>query len=75
MHLTVGLVIFLTTLLQEVFAFLRPPLPHKEEKKESVKKTDEEDTETKEVESREESTGKESKETVAVGKKSLVRLG
>jgi hypothetical protein len=74
-HFTVGLVIFLTTLLQATFALLRPPLPHKEEKKESAKKTDEEDAETKEVESKEESADKASKDTAAVGKKSLLRLG
>ena len=33
----VGLVIFLTTLLQAVFALLRPPLPHQEETKETKK--------------------------------------
>jgi hypothetical protein len=36
-------------------------LPHKEEKKESAKKTDEEDAETKEVESKEESAERECK--------------
>ncbi len=56
--------------------FIHPPLPHKEEKKESAKKTDEENApETKEVETREKSADNASKDTAAVGKKSLLRHG
>jgi hypothetical protein len=72
-HFIVGLVIFLATLLQAMFALFRPVLPHKEEKKESVKNMDA--TETKDVESKEESTDEESEEAAAVGEKSLLRLG
>jgi hypothetical protein len=90
-HFSVGTVLFFAAILQVTFALLRPPLPHKEEKKDSVKNMDEEDsvTETKDVENKvestdnkskptaamDESTDKESKETAAVGKKSLLRLG
>jgi hypothetical protein len=56
-----------------MFALLRPPLPHKEEKEESVKNMDA--TETKDVESKEQSTDEESKAVAAVGEKSLLRLG
>jgi preprotein translocase subunit YajC len=88
-HFIVGLVIFIVTLLQATFALFRPHLPHKEEKKESVKNLDEEETvaEAKDVENKVESMDKESKnaavgetteeeeakETEIVGKKSLLR--
>jgi hypothetical protein len=69
-HFLVGTVIFLAAFLQAMFALLRPSLPHKEEKKGSVENMDDEDTETKDVEStKQESTGKESKEIVAAGEK------
>ena len=77
-HFTVGLLIFLTTLLQAVFALLRPRLPHQEETKESVKKIDEEDTGSKKVESKDERTDKESiskEQTATVLEKSLHRFG
>jgi uncharacterized membrane protein YidH (DUF202 family) len=76
-HFMVGLVIFLVTLLQAMYALLRPShLPHEEEKKGSVKNTDEEETETKDMDStKEESTDKESKESAAAGEKSLHRIG
>jgi hypothetical protein len=69
-HFTVGSVIFLTTLLHAMFALL-----HGGYVKESVKNIDEEDSENKDVKSKEEITDKQSKETRAVGEKSLLRLG
>jgi hypothetical protein len=76
-HFLVGTVIFVTAMLQVTFALLRPSLPHHhtEEKKESVKNVDEEDTvtyptEAKDVENKAESTDKESKANGTIGEKS-----
>jgi hypothetical protein len=90
-HFLVGTVIFAAAMIQVTFALFRPHLPHKEEKKESVKNLDEEETvaEAKDVENKVESMDKESKnaavgetteeeeskETEIVGKKSLLRIG
>jgi hypothetical protein len=69
-HFLNGTVIFAMAMLQVTFALFRPHLPHKEEKKESVKNIDEEETvaEAKDVENKAERMDKEP-ENVAVGEK------
>ena len=81
-HFLVGTVIFLAAFLQAMFALFRPSLPHKEEKKASVKNMEDEEMEDEETEfkvvvesTKQERTDTESKEIPAVGeKKSLLRL-